>query len=482
MLPPDSVTSRLYADIAATAALFGVPDSTLMIVRPAAESTVNSSARGESGDEEVSWDIDVASYVTHERVAHYVDLFTGTARSRIESRLRRGQRYEPMIRAKLRATGIPEDMYYLALVESGYDPHAYSRAAAVGMWQFMSSTARGVGLRVDWWTDERRDPAKSTDAAAKFLGMLERQFGSYYLAAAAYNGGPGRVSRGLTRFSEEIEDLEGDDKFFALADQKYLRAETKNYVPQLIAAALIGKEPARYGVTLDTAVVPFAYDSVLVPSLTPLAAVAEAIDTTIAVIRDLNGHFLRGVTPPDGVSWVRVPVGTHAQFSDRLAALPDESKEAFDTVRTTKGQTLTSIAQQRGTTTRALQAFNRRIRYASKSRLAVGQTLLVPKPFVVAALRDVPDPGIERYGRATTSRGRTHVVQRGESLGSIAQRYRTSVVTLRRLNGLKRDVIYAGQSIVVAGSRTRAAVATRSTSTKKPSASASKTPGSSSSR
>jgi membrane-bound lytic murein transglycosylase D len=350
------------------------------------------------------------------------------------------------------------------------------------MWQFMSSTARGVGLRVDWWTDERRDPAKSTDAAAKFLGMLERQFGSYYLAAAAYNGGPGRVSRGLTRFSEEIEDLEGDDKFFALADQKYLRAETKNYVPQLIAAALIGKEPARYGVTLDTAVVPFAYDSVLVPSLTPLAAVAEAIDTTIAVIRDLNGHFLRGVTPPDGVSWVRVPVGTHAQFSDRLAALPDESKEAFDTVRTTKGQTLTSIAQQRGTTTRALQAFNRRIRYASKSRLAVGQTLLVPKPFVVAALRDVPDPGIERYGRATTSRGRTHVVQRGESLGSIAQRYRTSVVTLRRLNGLKRDVIYAGQSIVVAGSRTRAAVATRSTSTKKPSASASKTPGSSSSR
>jgi membrane-bound lytic murein transglycosylase D len=484
LVPSDSLTASLHDAIAATAAQFGLPDSVLMIARPRPDSTPPPLAEAEEEEEEASWDIDVASYVTHERVTRYVDLYTGTAKARIESRLRRGQRYEEMIRAKFRAAGIPEDMYYLALVESGYDPHAYSRAAAVGMWQFMSSTARGVGLRVDWWTDERRDPAKATDAAARFLKMLEKQFGSYYLAAAAYNGGPGRVSRGLSRFAEDMEDIDGDDKFFALADQKYLRAETKNYVPQLIAAALIGKEPKRYGFALDTAVVPFGYDSVLVPALTPLAAVATAVDTVTAVVRDLNGHFLRGVTPPDRVSWVRVPVGTHAMFAARFDSLPDESRVAFDTITTTKGQTLASIAQTHATTARALQAFNRRLRYASKTRVAAGQTLLVPRPYVVAAARDVPDPGIERYGSTRSASGRVvHVVRRGESLGSIAKRYRTSVATLTRLNGLKRKVIFPGQSIVVRGTPRRATVARgKAPSTKKPAASTPKAAGSVSSR
>ena len=120
-------------------------------------------------DAEPVWDMDVRSYEAHARVAHYIKLFSSSARDRFEARLSRGTRYEPMIRAKLRDGGLPEDMTYLALVESGYDPHAYSRAAAVGMWQFMSSTARDVGMRVDWWVDERRDPARATDGAIRFL-------------------------------------------------------------------------------------------------------------------------------------------------------------------------------------------------------------------------------------------------------------------------------------------------------------------------
>src|SRR5688572_532272 len=152
-----------------------------------------------------------------------------------------------MIRAKLKAGELPEDMFYLALVESGYDPHAYSRAAAVGMWQFMAPTARGMGLRVDWWVDERRDPVKSTDAAARFLKYLNDQFDSFYLAAAAYNGGPGRVARGLKKFEDELEDESGEDVFFALAEQKYLPSETKDYVPKLIAAAIVARDPSRYG-------------------------------------------------------------------------------------------------------------------------------------------------------------------------------------------------------------------------------------------
>src|SRR6185295_8809587 len=135
---------------------------------------------------EPRWDIEVRSYETVERVRHYVSMFTrGEAKERFIDRLSHGTRYEPMIRAKLRAGDLPEDMYYLALVESGFNPHAYSRAAAVGMWQFMSSTGRGMGLRVDWWVDERRDPVRSTEAAVRFLRGLNEQFGSLYLAAAA---------------------------------------------------------------------------------------------------------------------------------------------------------------------------------------------------------------------------------------------------------------------------------------------------------
>jgi membrane-bound lytic murein transglycosylase D len=177
-------------------------------------------ATPKAGEEaEPSWDIDVRSYETQERVAHYVNMFSGRSRERIADRLEQGSRYEPMIRAKMKAGGLPEDMYYLALVESGFDPHAYSRAAAVGMWQFMTSTARDMGMRVDWWVDERRDPVRSTAAAVRFLRGLRDQFGSLYLAAAAYNGGPGRVSRGLARYADDLENTAGDDAFFVLAEK-----------------------------------------------------------------------------------------------------------------------------------------------------------------------------------------------------------------------------------------------------------------------
>ena len=222
-----------------------------------------------------SWDIDVHSYESTARVEHYVQYFSGPAKERIQARLERGTRYEPMIRAQMRAGGLPEDMYYLALVESGFDPNAYSRAAAVGMWQFMTSTARDMGLRVDWWVDERRDPVKSTAAAVRFIKGLREQFGSLYLAAAAYNGGPGRVTRGLTRYADDLEGTSGDDLFFALAEKDYLRNETREYVPQLIAAALIAKEPERYGMKLEPQP-PLVYDSVVVGPATPLSAIAHA--------------------------------------------------------------------------------------------------------------------------------------------------------------------------------------------------------------
>lgn len=469
---PDSVTAALSDAIEKVSALFDVPDSVVHGRTGFALVDVDSTS-GVNGDGEPTWDIEVDSYVTQDKVAHYVNLFLGSARTRFVERLQRGKQYEPIIREKFRAAGIPEDMYFLGLVESGYDPHAYSRAAAVGMWQFMSSTARGVGLRVDWWVDERRDPMKSTDAAARFIRDLRAQFGSLYLAAAAYNGGPGRVSRGLKKFDDALEEVNGEDCFFALAEQDYLRAETKNYVPQLIAAALIGKAPSRYGIQLDSAP-RYGYDSVFVPAATPLSAVARATGRSLRDVQALNPHVLRGVTPPDAAIPVRVPLGAAQGFDSLWTALPDSDRVAFRRVTTRKGETLAGLAKKHGVQSRHLSWFNRKLS-VRKGRLTAGQVVLVPTAAVIAGAFDVPDPSIERYGTSAGSGRVTHVVRRGESLGLIAKRYRTSVSALVRLNRLKKNVIYPGQTIIVRGTARPASSSSvrKSATTRKPAARAS---------
>lgn len=398
---------------------------------------------------EPTWDLDVRPYETQERVAHYVRMFSGESRDRFTSRIERGSQYEPMMRAKLHAAGLPEDFVYLALIESGYDPHAYSRAAAVGIWQLMTGTARGVGLRVDWWVDERRDPVRSTDAAIRFLRYLNDQFGSLYLAAAAYNGGPGRVSRGLTKYADDLEGTTGEDRFFALAETDYLRAETRNYVPQLIAAALVAKEPARYGLTLHT-LPPYAFDTVTVPASTPLAAVARATGVPLARIVELNPHILRGATPPKTSFAVRVPAGVGVGFDSNFAALPVADRTAYSRLVSKKGETVASLARRARVTVRQLGWYNPKLEVARKSgRVVAGQTVLVPSAAVVAGARDVPDPSLEIYG--SSARVAYHTVKRGETLGGIAKRYRTSTAALMRMNGLRKSIIIPGQRLVVKG-------------------------------
>ncbi len=420
--------------------------------------------------EEPAWDLDVRSYETHDRVEYYVDLFTNKARERFVQRLSRGTRYEPMIRAKLRASGMPEDLTYLALIESGYDPHAYSRAAAVGMWQFMSSTARDVGLRVDWWMDERRDPARATDGAIKFLGYLQKQFGSFYLAAAAYNGGPGRVSKGLTRFADELEGHSGEDRFFALAEQDYLRAETKNYVPQLIAAALVGKMPNKYGITLDSMPL-YAYDSVEVAAGTSLQALASVGRLSPNEMRDLNPAILRGVTPPDARVWIRVPSGQGEATRAAIDGAEAGVLRGFESVEV-KGSTTTAagLADKHGITVKQLRWYNPTLKTTKKGKLVAGQTVRIPAHEAVALARELPDPSIERYGpggvSALSARG-VHVVKRGETIGTIARRYGLSEARLRSLNGLRGSRLLAGQTLVVRGTtRTRKAAATLTDNTK----------------
>ena len=426
----DRRTSELFGDVAQVQTRLSV-DSALL----------------GGGDAGPSWDIDVHSYATFDRVRHYVSAFSGSAAGRISERLSEGTRYEPMIRAKLGAAGLPEDMYYLALVESGFNPHAYSRAAAVGMWQFMTATGKGMGLRIDWWIDERRDPVRSTDAAARFLRGLNEQFGSLYLAAAAYNGGPGRVARGLNRYEEDLEGTTGDDLFFALAKKNYLRSETSNYVPQLIAAALVAKEPERYGLSIERRE-PFEYDSVNVGRAVPLTAIARASGTTLEVIQDLNPHILRGMTPPTGrdSNQVRIPVGTRSHFDSAYATLREEDVTGVYRVKATRTSTWSSLASKTGVSARAVSNANPKVKANRKTgRIAAGTTVLVPTKSVVAGATGFPDPAIERYG----SGSRTHVVRAGENLSVIARRYKTTAAAIMRLNRLKKAMIFPGQELRV---------------------------------
>ncbi len=405
---------------------------------------------------EPTWDMDVRSYESQERVSHYVGMFTGRSKERIRDRLEKGTRYEPMIRAKMKAGGVPEDMYYLALVESGFDNNAYSRAAAVGMWQFMTSTAKGMGMRVDWWVDERRDPVKSTSAAVRFIRGLRDQFGSLYLAAAAYNGGPGRIARGITRYADDLDGTQGEDAFFVLAEKDYLKNETREYVPQLIAAALIAKEPMRYGMELHP-LEPYAYDSVQVPASTPLAAIAKAAGTTVATVADLNSQLLRGMTPPRDAYLVRIPRGSAPGFDSAFAALPKADRVATHVVESKKGDTAARLANAHGISESAVVSFNPKLRRLKSGRLPPGQAILIPTAAVAAAALSIPDPSIEKYP-GSTKKMMVHAVRTGESLGAIARKYGTTSERIMKLNGLRKPMIFPGQSLIVSGSPSRTKV------------------------
>ncbi len=427
-------------------------------------------------DARATWDIDVRSYETNQMVAQYVGIFTGRGRQYMQSGISRGTRYDAMLRRKFRESGLPEDMTYLALIESSYLPHAYSKAAAVGMWQFMAPTALGIGMRVDWWVDERRDPMRATDGAIDFLTDLHDAYGSWYLAAAAYNGGPGRVSRGLKRFSEAMDGAEGEDRFFALAEQRYLPSETKAYVPKLIAAAMVAKEPARYGLRVDTLPV-FAYDSVNVVGGTPLAAVAKASGVAVDAIRDLNPHFLRGVTPPDEVSEMRVPVGVGATFNAAFNALPESERRGWRTERISSLRSAQSIADGAGIPVKSLRWVNPKLSFDRRGRVRAGTVVRIPTLLTVAGARDVPDPSIARYGSSSSGALASKRVRArsGESLASVARRSGVSVAQLRALNGIKGNRLRSGQVLVVRRpSRSAVAAARRSAAARARVSSASK--------
>jgi membrane-bound lytic murein transglycosylase D len=402
----------------------------------------------------VTWDIDVETYNSHHRVQWYLDFFLGPGRDRMGIWLNRMQRYEPMIRERLAREGMPGDLVYLALIESGFSNTATSRAKAVGMWQFMKGTAKYYDLRVDSWVDERRDPLLATDAAARHLRDLNARFGSLYLAAAAYNAGSGRVSRGLRRLRPDDSEQTSDAAFFRLYDTRLLRRETKDYVPKLIAAAVIAKEPARYGFTVTPAE-PLSYDSIVVPTMTGLDVIARLADTTVAAIRELNPQFLRLATPPAKATVVRLPAGRGPTTVAAYADLPPEKRVTFVEHFVVRGEKMGGIARKYRVSSRLLADANPKI---NPRRLRIGQRLIVPTGGAISGsvARRMSDP----VPAAGTNSSGYHRVRRGETLSGIADEYGVSQRDLRLWNKLDAEGrIRAGQRLRVSAPGTKASSA-----------------------
>jgi membrane-bound lytic murein transglycosylase D len=314
--------------------------------------------------------------VPNSSVQRFVSLFRDEQPDRMALYLKRSGRYEGMIRAKLRARGMPEDLVYLSMIESGFNPNARSRVSAVGLWQFMAPTARDYGLRVDGYVDERRDPEKSTDAALEYLEDLYEEFGAWNLAAAAYNAGAGRVARAM----REVTGGERGDEADFWRIRRRLPADTREYVPLIFAAALVGKEPHKYGLDGVERLLPLPTDTVVAPGGTDLERLAEQIGATEDELRQLNPHLVRGATPPGESYPVIVPDGAAERFTVARAASPAQAAAAPpssgpETHRVQRGESLSEIAAKHGVTVAALQRANGMGR---RTILQPGQLLRLP--------------------------------------------------------------------------------------------------------
>jgi membrane-bound lytic murein transglycosylase D len=274
--------------------------------------------------EEAFVEVDALSGIeVNDRVLKWMRRYITTDRRTFEVYLAREGAFSPLIRDKLNERGMPENLIYLAMIESGFSTKATSPVGAGGVWQFMGPTAEQYGLRVDRWVDERRDPVKATDAALDYLQWLQERYGSWFLAAAAYNAGYGRVDQVLKKHAGGSRNVKGDeDIYWEIID--HLPRETRDYVPKMLAAMALANQAQRYGFQVRPQRA-YEFDRVWVQGGTSLATVADEVGIQVALLRELNPHLLKGVTPPGTSYALRVPVGRTA---DVMAALGNVAPSA----------------------------------------------------------------------------------------------------------------------------------------------------------
>jgi len=395
------------------------------------------------------------------RIYSYVELFQGRLRDYIEESLTRGAKYLPMIQSVFKAEGLPLDLAYIPIIESGFKTNALSKANAKGPWQFMKATAGDMGLKHDWYVDERSDPEKATLAAAKYLKTLYRMFNDWHLVLAAYNGGLGRLQRAM--------NTADTDDFWALSDStRYLPKETREYVPLILAAIVVAKNPAQYGFNVLPAE-PITYEKVAVPHAIDLRRVAEWTGQTIDDVQALNPELRRWTTPLTTKDYeIKVPVGTAAAFATRLAsASPDDlASLKYYTVR--RGESIATIARKLSVSRADLAEANQ---LSVSTALRSGQDLVIPRApngLVASTTRPAaPQTVASRSisGAAAVSPSRreapptvstvTYRVKRGDTLSSIARLYDTTVDKIRSLNRLPGNHIAPGDQLKILSQRGR---------------------------
>jgi peptidoglycan lytic transglycosylase D len=442
----DGFTEKKYEaasidELLALSATLGTPDAA-----PALTAAVRSDLKTANHDVPIP---------LNPRVLAYVALFQGRLHDFIEEGMKRGSRYLPMIQGVFRAEGLPLDLAFVPLVESAFKPNALSRAKAKGVWQFMAGTALENGLRRDWYIDERSDPEKATVAAAKYLRTLSKMFdGDWHLALASYNGGPGRMQRAMRKA--------GMDDFWSLsAKPKLLPRETREYVPMILAAMVIARNPSQYGFDFEPETLP-AVDKVTLARPVDLRRVAEWTDTTIDHIQALNPELRRWTTPVKDTKYqLRVPAGMAAIVKAKLSDSPPADLASLKYYTVKRGETLLTIARKLRVSKTDLADANY---LRGTARVAAGQKLMVPheasvlmaagtEPSVPAteARTTVAQPGQLASAAASSNRVKTNYqVRRGDTLSSIARLFKTTVASIKTWNPrLPDNRLTAGQRLTV---------------------------------
>ena len=351
-------------------------------------------------------------------VQEYIAIFTAPGSKTMKAWLKRMGKYKDVLEKALNQEGVPADLIYLAMIESGFKPRVKSPASAAGMWQFMAGTARDMGLKIDDYVDERFDPIKSAHAAAQYLKKQYARYNSWPLAMAAYNGGAGTVNVAIDRFNT--------NDYFKLVKYGAMYDETRRYVPRILAAAIIGKNLKAFGFDGLTADAPFVFDTVSVPPLTKLSRLAEAAGCTVDTLKDLNPELLKDSTPPGKDYELRIPLGKHKDFVEKFDKVSAKYKDSNDTMVLRYGETLETLSEDIGVPSRVLRNINA---LKSKEELPYGSEVFVPDGSKRGhhskdtKHTDEDKPIVLISPEKFTFRDRTRIfyeTQKGDTLGGIA--------------------------------------------------------------
>ena len=381
---------------------------------------------------EVTFDFPIT---INRQVEVYIELFQGKQRKYFGRWLARSGYYLPMIHKELKDAGIPLDLAYLSMIESGFNQRAYSRSRAVGLWQFMKGTGRQYHLAVDNYVDERRDALKSTKAAATYLKDLYNEFGDWYLAVAAYNGGPGTMNKAIRRAKSK--------DFWEIAQKKSLKLETKRYVPKLIAAIMIAKEPEKYGFTDIVYEKPLIFDELLVGPGLSFEAVALLTGSPSKTIKNLNLELKTGKTPLNKEQYVlKIPSGTRQLAQSNLPRLHRGVSTDYKTHIIRKNETLAQICKRYNINTTTLLKINN----LKSNKLVAGTRLRIP--YRTIHYRILPE-GVEASIAARDDLI-LHTIKKGESISKISLQYQVPPELIVAWNGLPSvHKIRAGQQLAL---------------------------------